>query len=50
MLQMTVAKWFSPKGVWSHEHGVPPQIQVSDDPATDTDEILQKGIEVLQAK
>ena len=50
MLQLTVAKWLSPKGEWYHGRGVPPQIEASDDLATDTDEILQKGVEVLQAK
>ncbi len=48
MLQMTVAKWLSPNGEWYHKRGVPPKIEISDDPATDTDEILQKAIEVLQ--
>jgi carboxyl-terminal processing protease len=50
MLQMTVAKWFSPNGQWYHEKGVPPQIAVSDDPATETDEILQAGIDLLGKK
>jgi carboxyl-terminal processing protease len=49
MLQMTVAKWLSPKGEWYHGHGVSPQIEVSDDPTTPTDEILQKALELLQA-
>lgn len=50
MLQMTVADWLSPKGVWYQGLGVSPQIEVSDNPATDTDEILQKAVEVLQTK
>jgi carboxyl-terminal processing protease len=49
MLQMTVAKWLSPKGEWYHGHGVLPQIAVSGT-STDTDAILQKAIEVLQTK
>jgi len=49
MLQMTVAKWLSPKGEWYHGHGVLPQISIGD-ASTGTDEILQKAIEVLQAK
>jgi carboxyl-terminal processing protease len=49
MLQMTVAKWLSPDGEWFHGHGVLPQIEVSNDPATDSDEILQKGLDILQA-
>lgn len=50
MLQMTVAKWLSPGGVWYHGRGVPPQIIASDDPETVDDEILQKAIGVIQAK
>ncbi len=47
MLQMTVAKWFSPKGEWYHGYGVPPQIVIADDPSTNADEILQKALEEL---
>jgi carboxyl-terminal processing protease len=50
MLQMTIARWLSPRGEWYHERGVTPQIKVSDDPATGVDEVLQKAVEVLQAK
>jgi carboxyl-terminal processing protease len=50
MLQMTVAKWISPSGKWYHGQGVSPQIEIHDDPETDTDEILQKAVEVLQVK
>jgi carboxyl-terminal processing protease len=50
VLQMTVAKWLSPRGEWYNGKGVSPQIVASDDPSTQIDEILQKGIEVLLAK
>jgi carboxyl-terminal processing protease len=50
MLQMTVAKWLSPKGEWFHGRGVSPQIEVTDDPATPADEVLQKAVAVLLAK
>jgi carboxyl-terminal processing protease len=49
MLQMTVAKWISPKGEWYHQRGVTPQITISDDPATKTDEILQKAVQVFKS-
>jgi carboxyl-terminal processing protease len=49
MLQMTVAKWRSPTGAWHHGTGVEPQITVFDDPLTESDEVLQKAIEKLQA-
>ena len=50
MLQMTIARWLSPKGTWTQGQGVSPQIEASNDPSTNTDEILQKAVEVLQAK
>jgi carboxyl-terminal processing protease len=50
MLQMTVAKWFSPGGKWYQGKGVAPQIEASDDLATDEDELLQKAIEVLSKR
>jgi carboxyl-terminal processing protease len=49
LLQMTVARWLSPAGEWYHGRGVPPQIEASDDPATETDELLQTGVELLLA-
>jgi carboxyl-terminal processing protease len=47
LLQMTIAKWLSPRGEWSQGRGVAPQIEVNDDPSTEADEPLQKAIEVL---
>ena len=47
LLQMTIAKWLSPHGEWSQGRGVAPQIEVNDDPSTETDEPLEKAIEVL---
>ena len=50
LLQMTIAKWRSPNGEWYQERGVPPQIEVIDDPATETDELMQNAVEVLLSK
>lgn len=47
MLQMTIAKWYSPNGEWFHERGVPAQIEVVDDPDTEVDEVLNTAIETL---
>lgn len=47
LLQMTIAKWLSAKGEWYQERGVPPQVEALDDPQTEADEVLQKGIQVL---
>jgi len=49
ILQMTVAKWYSSNGEWYQDRGVPPQIEIYDDPATEEDELVQKGIELLLA-
>ncbi len=50
LLQMTIAKWRSPNGQWYQDAGVSPQIEVSDDPATETDELLQAAVEILSVK
>jgi C-terminal processing protease CtpA/Prc len=50
LLQMTIAKWRSPSGEWYQGRGVAPQIEVSDDPATEADEPLQRAVEVLSKK
>lgn len=50
MLQMTVARWLSPTGKWYHQVGVPPQIEASDDLATEADELLQQAIAIIQTK
>ncbi len=47
MLQMTVAKWLSPRGEWLQGKGVSPQIAAVDDPATANDEILQKALDLI---
>lgn len=48
MLQMTVARWLSSQGEWYHLHGVPPQVEISDDPDTEVDEVLQKAVEIIR--
>jgi carboxyl-terminal processing protease len=50
MLQMTIARWRSPKGEWYQERGVAPQIEARDDPATEKDELLQKAVDILTGK
>ena len=47
LLQLTIAKWLSANGEWFQKRGVPAQIGVIDDPATETDEVLQKAMELL---
>jgi carboxyl-terminal processing protease len=48
MLQMTVAKWRSAGGEWYQGRGVPPQIEVANDPGTQADEVLQRAVEILE--
>jgi len=48
MLQITIARWLAPDGTWYHEKGVPAQIAAQDDPVTEVDEILEKGLEVIE--
>jgi C-terminal processing protease CtpA/Prc len=50
LLQMTIAKWRSPKGEWYQDRGVSPQIEVIDDPSTEADEPLQRAMELLSTK
>jgi carboxyl-terminal processing protease len=50
MLQMTIARWLSPSGEWYHGHGVAPQVEASDDPATETDELLETAVSILSGK
>lgn len=50
LLQMTIARWRSPRGEWYQERGVSPQIEVTDDPATEPDEPLQRAVELLSRK
>jgi carboxyl-terminal processing protease len=50
LLQMTIARWLSPKGEWYQGRGVPPQVEINDDPNTEEDEVLQKAVEILAPK
>lgn len=47
-LHVTVARWLLPDGDWIHEAGIPVDEEVTDNPETEQDEILQKAIEQLQ--
>jgi len=46
-LHVTVARWLLPQGEWIHETGIPVDVEVKDDPDTETDEVLNKAIESL---
>ncbi len=46
-LHVTVARWLLPKGSWIHEEGLPVDVEVTDNPDTENDEVLERGIETL---
>jgi carboxyl-terminal processing protease len=47
LLQLTIAKWLSSSGEWFHERGVSTQVDITDDPSTKEDEVLEKAVELL---
>jgi carboxyl-terminal processing protease len=47
MLHMTIAKWLSPTGEWYGERGVTPDFVVTDDDATEEDEVLQFAVDYI---
>lgn len=49
LLQFTIAKWLSPDGTWVQGVGVPPDIEVVDDPETDVDEVLETAVDYIEA-
>jgi carboxyl-terminal processing protease len=49
LLQFTIAKWYSVNGSWYQDTGVTPMIEAYDDPETEADELLEKGVAVLRS-
>lgn len=46
-LHVTVGRWLLPSGDWIHEKGLPADVEMKNDPATENDEVLDKAIELL---
>lgn len=46
-LHVTIGRWLMPKGEWIHEEGLAVDVEVENNPDTEADEVLQKGIEEL---
>jgi carboxyl-terminal processing protease len=47
-LHITIARWLLPSGNWIHELGLPPDIQVVDNPeTTELDEAVESALEVI---
>lgn len=47
-LHITIAKWLTPSGYWVNEKGLKPDVEVTDNPDTQTDEQLEEAMKVLQ--
>lgn len=46
-VHITIGRWLMPKGEWIHHEGIPVDVEVKNDPETEEDEVLIKGIEEL---
>jgi len=46
-IHITIGRWLMPKGEWIHHEGIPVDVEVKDNPDTQEDEVLLKGIESL---
>ncbi len=46
-LNITIAKWMTPGGHWIDENGLTPTIEISDDPETTADEMLQSAVQAF---
>lgn len=46
-IHITIGRWLMPGGEWIHDEGIPVDVEVKDDPETEQDEVLLRGIENL---
>jgi carboxyl-terminal processing protease len=46
-VHITIGRWLLPEGDWIHDEGLPVSIEVQNDPGTEQDEVLLRGIEEL---
>ncbi len=47
-IQMTVARWLSPEQQWYGDRGVPPDVFLEDDEATEEDEVIECAVALLR--
>lgn len=47
-LHITIARWLTPNGIWVNEKGLKPDVEITDNLDTDTDEQLESAITELQ--
>ena len=48
-LKITIARWILPSGEQISNDGIDPDIEVEDDPETETDEVLERALQFLQS-
>ncbi|MFZ5437604.1 MAG: S41 family peptidase [Patescibacteria group bacterium] len=46
-VHITIGRWLMPEGEWIHEEGIPVDVEIKNNPETEQDEVLLKGIESL---
>ena len=46
-LHITIARWLTPNGTWVNDGGLKPDVEVTDDPATEDDEQLREAVKTL---
>lgn len=46
-IHITIARWLLPNGGWIHEEGLPVDVEVSNDPETEQDEVVLRAVEAL---
>lgn len=44
-LHITIGRWMMPNGEWIHDEGIPVDVEVQDDEATEQDEVIDKAVE-----
>ncbi|MBD3279309.1 MAG: PDZ domain-containing protein [Candidatus Pacebacteria bacterium] len=44
-VHVTVGRWLLPKGDWIHDEGIPVSVEVTDDPETENDEVLDRALD-----
>ncbi|MCR5703288.1 MAG: S41 family peptidase [Eubacterium sp.] len=49
-IKLTIQKYFTPKGENIHKKGITPDVKVEDNPDTETDEQLEKAVQILNGE
>ena len=49
-IKLTIQKYFTPKGENIHKKGITPDVKIEDNPDTETDEQLEKAVQILNGE